>query len=373
MGSGTTKVVVAKIKMCPGKPIEILKPTLYEKTLGFSLESLLVPKDKDMAFGYVGLRKYVEEFEALLVDMKSKLKSDQVDDWACGATAAVRTAVNRNEFLKDVMNQTGVLCQVVEQDHEGRLVYEGVVSDPQRKCRGANRLMVWDIGGGSGQLTYRPDTRQELLVGRYKFGAEFFRDELRKNFPPPSYTCAQVTTEERKKTPNPIGQKNLKEAIRSAAIKGDSAWPGVDKPDYKSFCFVGVGGVHNYAIQATLAEEKIFSALQKSDHPDCSSIKSIASPPTESYSYKQLSCLAHYLADKTDCELKSIFPKENRDFSSTNVSNMVLVLGLMQYMGLTGDEKIYTQRINLNSELLKSKSLTAAPQPIKPMKPKISR
>ncbi len=66
------------------------------------------------------------------------------------ATAAVREAHNRSEFLRAVSRETGVALEVISGTEEARLISLGVLTD--RGVRKGDHLLC-DIGGGSTELT----------------------------------------------------------------------------------------------------------------------------------------------------------------------------------------------------------------------------
>ena len=61
-------------------------------------------------------------------------------------TAALRTAANAPDFIRDVQRRTGIAARAIEGQYEARLIYQGVrqaVPFPD------SRVLVMDIGGGS--------------------------------------------------------------------------------------------------------------------------------------------------------------------------------------------------------------------------------
>ena len=62
------------------------------------------------------------------------------------ATAAIRNAVNGNDFLKAVREQTGIEIQLIDGQKEAELIYYGVRQAV--KLTGEN-VLIMDIGGGS--------------------------------------------------------------------------------------------------------------------------------------------------------------------------------------------------------------------------------
>lgn len=76
------------------------------------------------------------------------------------ATSAVRDARNRDRFLDQVAERTGVLPDVLDGEEEARLSFAGATSDQP----GDARLAIVDIGGGSTELVVGRDGRPERAV-----------------------------------------------------------------------------------------------------------------------------------------------------------------------------------------------------------------
>ncbi|MBL7999146.1 MAG: Ppx/GppA family phosphatase [Candidatus Kapabacteria bacterium] len=66
------------------------------------------------------------------------------------ATSAVREAINRDDFVRAVEQETGVRMEVVSGQEEGRLVYLGVIHALPIHDK---QVLVCDIGGGSTETT----------------------------------------------------------------------------------------------------------------------------------------------------------------------------------------------------------------------------
>ncbi|MCB0569670.1 MAG: hypothetical protein KDC66_07910 [Phaeodactylibacter sp.] len=61
-------------------------------------------------------------------------------------TAALRTAGNGQDFLRDVQEQTGIAVQLISGDREAELIYKGVIlAVPPTE----EHMLIMDIGGGS--------------------------------------------------------------------------------------------------------------------------------------------------------------------------------------------------------------------------------
>jgi exopolyphosphatase/guanosine-5'-triphosphate,3'-diphosphate pyrophosphatase len=83
------------------------------------------------------------------------------------ATAAVREALNKNEFVQRAKDEAGIDVKVVSGLEEARLIYLGVVSGVDLNC---DRAMFVDIGGGTTELIVG-DAKDYSLLDSVKLGA----------------------------------------------------------------------------------------------------------------------------------------------------------------------------------------------------------
>ena len=106
------------------------------------------------------------------------------------ATAAVRKAVNGDEFLSAVKEQTGIDIKVISGEKEASLDFKGVMSG----IPDINNCLITDIGGGSTEIIYVKDKEIHGKIS-FPFGAmsltekfgtdtqkakEFIQEELEK-------------------------------------------------------------------------------------------------------------------------------------------------------------------------------------------------
>ena len=93
------------------------------------------------------------------------------------ATSAVREADNKNDFLKIVLEKTGIKVEVIDGYKEAEYIYKGV-----RKALPYNdkRLLCFDIGGGSTEyiLGYNDEIifGDSIKVGAVRLSKKFFPD-----------------------------------------------------------------------------------------------------------------------------------------------------------------------------------------------------
>ena len=93
------------------------------------------------------------------------------------ATSAVREANNRNEFISEVFQKTGLNIEVISGYEEARLIYLGILKAVPVYSK---KSLVIDIGGGSTEFLIGQDG-MALLIGSIKIGAvrltnKFFPD-----------------------------------------------------------------------------------------------------------------------------------------------------------------------------------------------------
>lgn len=87
---------------------------------------------------------------AALKVFAATLKEFHVSELRAVATSAVRDAVNRDEFCREVMTASGIQLEVISGEEEGRLTLLGVRSGLDFA---ADTMVVFDVGGGSTEYT----------------------------------------------------------------------------------------------------------------------------------------------------------------------------------------------------------------------------
>lgn len=119
----------------------VLHPSLYERRItrlggGFTAAHGLSPAAMTRTVNAL------KDYSAILENYQAQLLR------AVG-TAALRRAVNRQEFIEQVWQQTGMRIEVIDGDEEARLTAVGVLSviSPQPE-----NVVIFDIGGGSTEI-----------------------------------------------------------------------------------------------------------------------------------------------------------------------------------------------------------------------------
>jgi len=96
------------------------------------------------------------------------------------ATSAVRDARNREAFLRQVRQETGIEIQIIDGEREAYLTYRGATLG----ISVTDGAIVCDLGGGSAELIYADSTGMKWAVsealGSGRLSERFIRDD-----PPP--------------------------------------------------------------------------------------------------------------------------------------------------------------------------------------------
>jgi len=141
------------------------------------------------------------------------------------ATAALREAVNADEFVARVSDRCGVSLEVISGDEEARLSFLAVRDDPH--WRSLPQLLVIDLGGGSTELIHG-EYGGDRIEGRtsVRLGAVRLTEALLTSDPP------------------------TKDQVAAANREAKDAFSGVvlHSPGGESYHIVGVGGtITNFA------------------------------------------------------------------------------------------------------------------------------
>jgi exopolyphosphatase/guanosine-5'-triphosphate,3'-diphosphate pyrophosphatase len=283
IGSGATKLRVAEVDLSK----KYIVNTLASKGFKVSYqESLMQAEDGNfhpevMSEGLSAIREAVA-----IAQQHGAEKITAV------ATEAFRKAANAQQFIDEIHRQTGVKIEVIDQEKEGTLAFHAVRSEVGVP---AEQLLVWDIGGGSLQLTMQ-DHRDDYKIYRGHDASTPF-----KNFVIEKLQGRKV---EHFNTPNPLSTHEMTQAERHArqlARKVDRHFK--DKVSHPKTVVVGVGNIFGYGI-STLGED-----------------------PRE-ITQAELKVAVAKLADKSDHELGG------GDFADVFVTNALLVLGFMQELDI---------------------------------------
>lgn len=284
VGSGSTKVMVAKVDFCQGKVLEVLlnesKPVSYNEDLEKNSDGKL--SDGIIESGYKSLSEMIAKGKTF----KPK-KSYGV------ATSVFRKAKNGSDVIKSFSKKSGVKLEVISQETEALLGYISVMSLMDEKELSPKNIVVWDIGGGSMQMFSLDENKKPL---------RYLGDLASVNYKNMVIEVIQSKNPDTTSTPNPIGDKR-EQAVALARSYARLHVPANLKFDIKDRTVVGVGGVHSHSIRGQLQTKET------------------------KYTLEELTAAAKTQVEKSDSDLKG-------DYRSTDVTNLLLVQGFMEALGI---------------------------------------
>jgi exopolyphosphatase / guanosine-5'-triphosphate,3'-diphosphate pyrophosphatase len=300
VGSGATKMVVAKIDICQQLIVSVLlrqaRKVAYNDALASNQQGQLPQSIVDR-----GINALLE-LKVLAVDVGAT-------EFVGVATSAFRRATNGSLVVKQILKRSGILVKIISQRQEAILGYLAVESRFELPGPFSGRkLVVWDIGGGSMQITAR-DTNNFLVyqgkLASVSFKRQVIRDILGMDLM-------------RVKSPNPIGARG-EQGITLAQKSAKQSVPKELKQILTSGAqVVGIGGVHYYSVRNRVAPQQSY------------------------YRRKQLYLAAMAGMKLSDQQLDSAY-------AATEVTNLMLVVGYM--LGLNID-RVDVMKVNMADGVL---------------------
>lgn len=141
IGSGATKLRVAEVDLKTQKIVKILNSQNF--TVPYQEQ---LANDKEGNFNPQVMQQGIDS----LHEAKKIAQSYQSENIIAVATAAFRKAKNADDYISQIKQETGIDVNIIDQHLEGELAFKAVVSQFGIE---PSKLIVWDIGGGSYQLT----------------------------------------------------------------------------------------------------------------------------------------------------------------------------------------------------------------------------
>lgn len=297
IGSGATKMKVARVDTC----LQKIDKILYDSHEAVKYKESLQNNPKNILNQSI-LKKGV----SALLKLKAKANEFAPDAYEAVATSAFRTAANGEEAAKFIMDQTKIDFKIISQKDEAKLGFYGATRVAETDIQ---NLVVWDIGGGSMQISaYTGGGQFEIFQG--KMASASFKKHIIKEI--------QGKDPLKVETPNPMGQSVSNKAWKSAMEMAQSSVPDSIKSKIKQGAqVVGIGGVHYYSVRGQTGVQS-------------------------KYQIEDLNKALSKGSQMSDAELKG-------DYSSTDVSNLALVKGFMKGLGI---KEVMTGKINLADGIL---------------------
>lgn len=291
VGSGTTKMKVAEVDICKKKILKMLvdrqKPVPYKESLSKGRIGFI--EDAEIKTGKMILSYYMKE-----------AKTAGATSFKGVATSAFRKAKNGEAVIEQLSKDSGVDLEMISQEKEAEIGYFAALTKVNHK---KEDIIVWDIGGGSMQISYLSGKDITVLTGSQ--ASVTFKEEIIEKI--------KGMDKGMTKTPNPIGEENF-DKILSLINVGD--WN--QKLNVAKKVIIGIGGVHYY------------------------SIKGQVKPKASYYTQSEVQKLAKQRMNDSDKDIGG-------DYAATDVSNLLLVNGYMKKLKI---DKVFPIKVNLTDGIL---------------------
>ena len=284
IGSGSTKMMVAKVDFCSHKILEVLLQ-----------ESLPVQFNEDLEKSTDGnlSQTIIDKGYATLNGMITKGKKFKPKKIHGVATSVFRKSKNGGDVIKGYARKLKVKLEVISQEDEAMLGYLSVLAIMDEKTKDNKNIVVWDIGGGSMQM-FSMDKNKKPHTYLGDLASVTFKNMVIEVF--------QSKSLESTTSPNPIGDKR-DQVIAFARSYSKLHVPPEIKFAIQDRVVVGVGGVHGHSIKNQLQLK------------------------AAKYTLEELDKVSKTQALKSDSELVG-------DYRSTDVTNLLLVQGFMEGLGI---------------------------------------
>lgn len=296
MGSGSTKALAALIDVCQSKIVKVL----YEERLPLAFNEAL-----EKSFDGKLPASIVKEALPQMNRLVAKMREFENIEIRGVATSVFRVAKNGATVATELEKGLGIPLKVISQDQEARLGYLAALS--KRPKEASEKMIVWDIGGGSMQMFALQNKTEKIYRGDLA-SVTFKNSVLRRlKFQDP----VQVSS------PNPIGSQK-ENAVQLAKNHAYLNVPDFFKKNAQTYSWVGVGGVLSLSVQRQAAAG--------------------ASTFTQEQAEKALAVGAK----KSNEMLVG-------DYKDTDVTNIALVLGYMKALGI---KEVHTVEVSLGEGVL---------------------
>lgn len=233
IGSGATNMKIAKVDPKTEKIISII----FERSIPVAYQKQL-EQSPDSTFNADIMNQGIKAIKTL----KEIADQHQVKKVVAVATAAFRQASNSDSFVKEIKKMTGVDVKVISQDEEGFLAFRAALA---KLPVSDERAVVWDIGGGSLQLT--------ALSGH-----DFYHVDKGKTASTPfkNYIIEKIEGKNSAEihSPNPMNEEQMRQAILYSMKLADESTSDYikNKIKEKDTQVLAVGNLFNYGIRSTV-------------------------------------------------------------------------------------------------------------------------
>lgn len=332
IGSGGTKFMGALINIENMSIDQIFSqgsiPVSYRQDLYQSETSEF--SDLIQELGIKALRTAKSQIEQDYAE--GKFQYGEVQHFAV-ATAAFREAKNGELVASYFEDKLNIPVNIISQEEEGKLAYYSAFSQLDQ-AELEQPPIVWDIGGGSMQLTFK-DNSDYFHIMEGQIASQTFQ----------SLISETLLHKEPTASPNPMTEANVQAAIdlaKSHLLFDHTTTDIIKQQVTENSPVIAVGSVHNFTIQ-----------------PLCNLAGT--HPASNYYTKEDLHLAINLLTDKSDEQIQKLMSLANPDFAKNQLTNLILVYAMMDIMGI---DRVQTVRSS-NVEGLLLKNAAHKTEPLK--------
>lgn len=279
VGSGSTKLKVVELNMCAQTVTRVVLEDQVKVDYRDALE-----KNANGEFP----ESIQSEGLAALTKLKGEAEAQGAHKFTGVATAAFRQAKNAEDFTKQIHDKLGVTLRIISQSNEALLGFQAARAQVKAVTQD---VVVWDIGGGSMQMTSVDDTVKPVVyfgnLASVSFKNQVIAKVQKKNI-------AKVDS------PNPLKKNQVAPAMLIAEKEALATVPASiqKKLAEPESIVVGIGGVLTKSVpRQMVAGSKL--------------------------TYDTIKAALDIRAGMTDKEI-------NGEYAATEVTNLALVAGFMK-------------------------------------------
>lgn len=302
IGSGVTKAQLAIVDICLQKVVS----TLWTKDFKIDFKANLSEN-----FKLNGEKKFSNEILQLARQSISEIiKTAKHYNIAPTeirgvATAAFRESTNANSFIEQILATENLKIIIISQIAEAKLGYFSTYSLIKKPNQ---TFFVWDIGGGSMQITNKDPKDQSFTIFTGQLASVSF-----KNF---VIETIQKKNKLNSTTPNPITKDEAEKGLEFAQNHAKDFVQPVIKKTINNSLVYGIGGVLAISLPKQILGQNNLSNTTKNQN----GLNLIIT-------LKDIEKRIQLNLNKNDSEL-------NSKYAETDVSNLILVAGYMRALGI---------------------------------------
>lgn len=171
LGSGAIKSEAAVINTCENKIVKILDHAVSPIKLANCMQ--------DDGHGPYLEQHCIEQSLKAFFEIQDHYKYSCAEVECSGIATEWARQVSNSQVLINLLKEHHINIKVVDQQTEGEIGFKSAFLDPKHPDLDKNKIVVWDVGGASFQLS-TIDQNNQLYVFEGRLGVEVFEGKLRE-------------------------------------------------------------------------------------------------------------------------------------------------------------------------------------------------